>query len=219
MKLQQLKNMVQDLLLFDKETLRTLEPNEQALNQNIKYWLSNGELIQIKKGVYTLQERYLKLPSKQLYHEYLAGQILAPSYLSGEYVMAKHQLLSESVAVITCVTTQTTREISNQFGTFIYRSICKKLFCSYKCYQQGEMVINIASKEKAIFDYLYLLFLRDFEPSEQVIKSLRINWELVELKEFQLIVSFLQYTNSVQVKRAFQLINSIYFENRVPFNE
>ena len=45
---------------FTKETLRQMEPDEDALDFNIKSWIKSGKIISLKKGTYLLRERWEK---------------------------------------------------------------------------------------------------------------------------------------------------------------
>ncbi|MBU4332184.1 hypothetical protein KKD19_05925 [Patescibacteria group bacterium] len=211
MELSKLKITSKKLLIFKKETLRDLEPNEDALNENIKYWLKNGELIQLKKGTYVLKDRFEKERQKELYLEYLAVVLVTPAYLSLEYVLDKYQILSEPIRVLTLISSKSTREISNKLGIFRYYSITPNLFCGYRTRYFIDAPIFEASKEKALFDYIYLRFLKNKAITKEAIESLRLNWENISRKEFQKAVSFLKFTPSRKVKEAFEAIKKLYY--------
>ena len=120
MKLEELKKQSKNLLVLNKNILKSFEPRRDVLDANIKYWLKKQELIRLKNGLYVLKEKYEKEPDKDLYLEYLAGRMVEPSYLSLEYVLAKYQILSEPARSVTSVTAKTTREMINAIGSFRY---------------------------------------------------------------------------------------------------
>ena len=211
MELLKLKNTIGKLLILKKETLRALEPNENSLNENIKYWLKKGELIQLKKGVYVLKDRWEKENQKELYLEYLAAILIAPAYLSLEYVLDKYQILSEPVMALTLITSKSTREISNQLGVFRYYSITPDLFCGYRTKYFIDAPIREAPKEKALFDYIYLRFLKNEAITKEAIENLRFNWENISQKEFQKAASFLKFTPSKKIKKSFEMIKKLYY--------
>jgi len=190
MELEKLKNIAGKLLVLKKETLRDLELNENTLNENIKYWLKKGELIQLKKGIYVLRDRWEKESQKELYLEYLANSLVAPAYLSLEYVLGKYQILSEPVQVLTLITIKSTREVSNQLGVFRYYSITPDLFCGYQIKYFADAPVWEASKEKALFDYIYLRFLRNKSITEETIEDLRFNWKISAKRSFKRPVLF-----------------------------
>jgi len=211
MQLSFLKQQVQDLLIFDKQALRSFEPNEFNLNKNISYWLEIGELIQLKKGLYCLRDTWLAEPDKDLFLEYIANQLLLPSYVSVEYVMAKHQLLSEPVQVVTSMTTQTTREMSNDLASFKFFSLKSELFIGYETRDFRSATVRQASKAKAVFDYLYLRFLKTMDPEPEAIKALRINWENLTQAEYTEMVSFLSLANSQRLDQTLAVIKDLYY--------
>ncbi len=211
MKLSQLKLKTSDLLILDKKILRNLEPSEDVLSANIKYWLKNRELIALKKGSYILQGQYTKEPQKDLYLEYIANQLLTPSYLSLEYVLAKYQLLTEGVTAMTSITPKTSREIVNDLSAFRYYSISPKLFTGYTVKYFYKAPVLEATKSKALFDYLYLRFLKNKPISKQAIIDLRLNWENISKKEFLSAYSYLKLTRSQRLRKVFNLIKQLYY--------
>ncbi len=212
MKLDELKLKMGKLLIFDKETIRNFDDREDVLDANIKYWLKKDKLIALKKGVYVFKDIYQKEDNKSIYLEYLSNQLIKPSYLSVEYVLAKYQLLSEPVNALTAVTTKTTREIVNNLGAFRYYSITPKLFSGYTVkYFDGNPVLE-ATKEKALFDFLYFRFMKIKSVSVKEIESLRINWDAINKKEFLKVKSFVLLSKSSKVKNALNLIEKTYYE-------
>lgn len=211
MTLNELKNKASNLLLLNKNILRIFEPRKNTLNANIKYWLKNKQLIVLKKGTYILKEKYEKETQKDLYLEYIANQLIQPSYISTEYVSAKYQLLSEPVNVITCVTTKTTREITNEICSFRYYSISPALFNGYKIKYFYNAPILIAEKSKALFDFLYIRFLKSGQINNDAIQNLRINWENITKKEFLITCSYLKFVKNKRIKAILDLIKKTYY--------
>lgn len=211
MKIKSLKKITGNFLVFTKNDLKSLEPRQDVLDGNIKYWLKNKELIALKKGVYVLKEEYEKEPKKDLYLEYIANRLVEPSYLSLEYVLAKFQLLSEPAQAITSITVKSTREIANDLATFRFYSIMGKLFTGYKLkYFSGAPVFE-AVKEKALFDYLYLRFLKNEPINLDVVLNLRLNWENVDKKEFASVSSYLRFAKSKRLEQVFELIRKEFY--------
>jgi len=211
MKLAEIQQKTGKLVLLSKSVLRGFESNADALDANIKYWLAGGDLIALKKGLYIFSERYEKEKDKDGILEYIAGQLLSPSYLALEFVMAKYQLLTESVNAITSVTTKTTRIYNNKLGTFRYYTVTPKLFCGYKITFINGAPIAIASKAKAVFDFLYLRFFKNSAVNEKEIEELRINWENLSQKEFNELASFAKLTRSVRINNVIVLIEKMYY--------
>ncbi len=206
-----LRRNTKNLVILNKELLKTLEPRENVLDANIKYWIKTGKFIVIKKGKYILKERFEKLESKNNLLEYIAGQIMQPSYLSTEYVLAKYQILSESVQTVTSVTTKKTKAIKNDLGSFQYYSISERLFTGYEIKKEGDLIYAEATKPKALFDFLYFRFLKEFNVNIEIIDNLRLNWENISLSEFKKAESYLKFTNSRRMREVFNLIKNKYY--------
>lgn len=211
MKLAEIQKKTEKLVIINKSLLRNFEKNSDALDYNIKYWIKSGDLIALKNGVYVFAERYKNEKNKDGFLEYLAGQLVSPSYLSLEFVMAKHQLLTESVNAITSVTTKSTRSYNNKLGAFRYYSVTPKLFCSYQIDSIGGASVATASKAKAVFDFLYLRITKDLTANEKEIEELRINWENLSKKEYKELASYTEFTRNVKIKEAIKLIQKMYF--------
>ena len=206
MKLKQLKQNIGNLLYFTKNDLRTLEPDKNTLDANIKYWIKNNQIKKIKNGLYILSDQYRDTDNKDFYLEYLANQTISPSYLSGEYVLSKYSLLTEAVFAITSVTTKATREISNDLMSFRYYSISPNLFTGFATKNFQKALIFEASKEKAIFDFFYFRFFRKNPVTVEKINNLRINWENLSQKEFAKSKKYFDSSDNKNIQKAYQII-------------
>ncbi len=211
MKLKEIQKKTEKLAVINKTVLRNFEKNSNTLDGNIRYWLKGGDLIALKKGLYVFAERYKNEKNKDVFLEYIAGQLVSPSYLSLEYVMAKYQLLTESANVITSITTKSTRNYNNKLGAFRYYTVTPKLFCGYRVELISGAPIAVASKAKALFDFLYLRFVKDAVINEKEVEELRINWENLSKKEFIELSSCAALTRSVEIKELIKLIQKMYY--------
>jgi predicted transcriptional regulator of viral defense system len=206
MKLKELKKATGKLLFFDKKSLSSLERKKDNLDLNIKYWLKNGDIISLKNGVYLLRDKYEREPNKDLYLEYLANQLLKPSYLSLEYVLDKYQILSEPARVITSVSSKSNRFFSSEIGSWRYYRLPDSLFFAYKIKYFKNQAIAEASKAKALFDFLYLRFCRGPEPSEKSIEELRLNLECLEDEDWKELKIYFDRIQSNRFKKVFEFI-------------
>ena len=211
MNFDKLTKIGQKLLIFNKSTLRTMEKNSDALAANIKYWLKKKKIIGLKNGLYILTDKYNKAENKDAYLEYIANQLVKPSYLSTEYVLAKYQILSEPINALTSITTKTGREIINDLGGFRYYSISPRLFIGYKIkYYQGAPVFE-ADKPKALFDFLYRQFLSRRPINAQTVDNLRLNWENISAADFKRAAGYLKFCDSRRLKELFLIIKKQYY--------
>ena len=203
--------LIANLDFFTKEALRQLEPNQEALNFNIKNWLKNGKIISLKNGLYLLGERWEKEHDKEKYSEFLANKIYEPSYLSAEYVMSKYGLLTEAVYGLSSITIQKTKTFSNKIGIFNYYSMTPRLFTGFKLHKFFSGSVAIAGKAKAIFDYLYLRFLKETPVNEKEILELRINWENITKKEWLEIENYIKIAKSQRLKEVGSIIRGLIY--------
>jgi len=212
MKLEEFKKKAKDMTFLTKSELRMLEPNKHTLDLNLKYWMKSGEIIQLKRGMYILKDRWERERDIDGYREYLANQMMRPSYLSGEYVMQAHALLTEAVYGVSSVTVKKTVAFSNPLGHFQYYSITPTLFTGYAVKRFGGAPVLVASKSKALFDFLYLRFLKRAAINETAIEELRIHWELVSKKEFREVASYAAMSKRRNIKSVMGIIRSLYYQ-------
>jgi hypothetical protein len=210
MRYKKAKEKYNNLLIFNKETLRTLETNENTLNNNIKSWIKTEKLIPLKKGSYIFKEDYQKEKDKDFLLEYISNTLAKPSYLSCEYVLAKYQLLTEAVYGITAITIKNTKEYNNKLASFRYYSIKSNLFIGYKTIYKNNRPIYEATKSKALFDYLYIYFFKNKSISKKAIQEIRVNWELINKKEFKEIYKYAKIAKNKRILKLIELIKEVY---------
>lgn len=141
--------------------------------------VKNGNLIRITRGLYE--------DNKDVDAMLLSQYIKSPSYISFEYVLNMHNLIPESVKVITCATRKEKHSYRYQtpFGTYEYRDIPKKVYV----YGIETKNINgysycIASKEKALCD---LLSIKRTCKSIKKLKELLFEDLRIDEEEFKLL--------------------------------
>ena len=155
------KDLLKSLAYFNKSTLgEILEKFGENLNYQIKKLIKTGELICLKKGLYTSRVYLLTLEKTpglyERYLEYLANITRQPSYVSLEYALAKYGLIPEGVYTITSITLKTPRIFKNSLGNFTYRNIKESLFTGFNNLDFEGKRVKMATKGKSLFDFLYL---------------------------------------------------------------
>lgn len=170
---------------FSKASLQTLgNVSDNALSQNLKRWVKNGLLIRLKNGLFVTKTYRDRTLSSQGYVELVAGALLAPSYVSLEYVLQKHGLLTEATYTITSVITKSGRRFHNPIGTFVYHTVSKDLYFGFEKKIFGKNTYYEARPAKALFDFLYLR-LGSLQPADSSsIDELRINWGSLSREAF-----------------------------------
>jgi L-rhamnose mutarotase len=145
--------------------------------------------------------------NKIQYSEFVANQLKVPSYLSLEYVLQKYSVLTESVFAYTSITLKSKRIYKNNLGSFIYRSIKPDLFTGFNLNRISEYTIYEATKEKALFDYLYLKFFRKKKIEKSMLDVLRLNTDGFNEEEKR---KFNEYCNMVGIKKYNNLPNILF---------
>lgn len=146
-----------DLIYFPRELLFSWDPNvsEETMNRRIVRWVRSGDLIRLKRGIYTTKyifNRYREVPE---FSEFTSSVIKYPSYVSAEYVLRKEDALAEVTFGVTAIAIKSANTYRNKLGTFVYREIKPELFIGYERKYFLEYDYWYATNPKALFDYLY----------------------------------------------------------------
>lgn len=143
---------LEDLKPFTRKIFR-LEELEQVFAESpstLKVQLSrlckSKKLIRLKRNCYAIPDFH---PSPLL----MAQQMVTPSYHSLEWVLSQSSIIPEGTTSYTLVTSQKTQQYHNEFGIFSYRHLPPHLFFGVEQREDGAWV---ATREKALLDYLYL---------------------------------------------------------------
>ncbi|MDO5567084.1 MAG: hypothetical protein Q4G59_10550 [Planctomycetia bacterium] len=116
--------------------------------------LASGEIIRIKKGLYTFPD-YLR--RETLNSAVLANMIYGPSYVSCDYALSYYGMIPERVELVASVTMGRPRYFKTPVGNYAYyqrRSADYPVGIDYVNW--GETGFLIASPEKAIYDKVFL---------------------------------------------------------------
>ncbi|MDO8515352.1 MAG: hypothetical protein Q7S14_02540 [bacterium] len=85
----------------------------------------------------------------------IANYLVSPSYISLETALSFYEIIDQFPYQITSVTTTKSKSFDIDGQTFAYAKIADPFFFDYE--KNGKFLI--ASKPKAVFDYLYLAYL------------------------------------------------------------
>jgi len=200
------KNLIENKPYLTKVELSLLlEKKGKNLDKKVSQLIRDEILIPLKRGLYTSRIFYLK--NKENIEEYLSNIIYYPSYLSLEYVLTKEGIIPETVFSYTAVALKTTRRFVNKLGQFSYKKIKERLFAGF--YQKDyfeNYKIKIASKAKALFDFLYFKPLKTLKD----IDDLRINWGNIDNKDLQEFLNYVDLSKSKKMTRIYKFIMKKY---------
>lgn len=115
----------------------------------IKRDAGSGVLFRLKRGLYETD--------KNVNPCFLASSILSPSYLSFDWALSFYGLIPEKVISITSASLDMRKSkiFINKLGRYEYNDIPSEAFSEGLTYiENGDYVVKIATKEKAICDSL-----------------------------------------------------------------
>jgi hypothetical protein len=133
-----------------------------------------------------------------------------PSYLSLEYVLSEHDVLTEGVSGFTSVTVKSSRNFSNKLGEFVYKSIKDDLFRGYKKVDFGTNHYYVATKAKALFDFLYYKssILPDNVKELNLLEELRLRLDVFDAKDFEELEKYIEESGFKKLNKIFENIKA-----------
>ncbi|MEK7626801.1 MAG: hypothetical protein AAB399_01365 [Patescibacteria group bacterium] len=152
-------NIKEVLRKIESQRLAVITPNifAQFFNvslSNARIFLSrnakSGNFIRLRKGLYSsinFQPSSLEI----------ANLIQRPSYISLEIALSYYHVIPETVYVVTSITTKHSKDINVLNQIYRYHQINKGLYFGYQKIHLSNRNIIIATKEKALLDYLYFV--------------------------------------------------------------
>lgn len=213
--------MVSFPICFTKRDLATTwHKSPKALDAQIQRRLNKHTLLQLKKGLYITNTKYIYEPDKITLAEYIASKIYHPSYISLEYVLENHKILEPNTPrTITSITTKTKRIFHNFMGDFSYQGIKPSCYFGFeeKMLHGQTKTYFIATKSKALFDYLYLKpefgINREKQLYEKLFKQSHIQWKNFSEEDFQKFELYVWKSNSFKMMRIRRAIEK-YFNKK-----
>ena len=153
MKYEDFRKKVAGFPFFRSNIFTHLTDNPSLLRRQMVDWVKRGYVIPLKRGMYTLRDSDRETKFSLFY---LANQLYSPSYISLESALSYYGFIPEGVYAVTSVTTKKTQSFENELGHFIYRNIQSSRFDGFTTVlDEFENSYNIASKERALIDFLF----------------------------------------------------------------
>jgi predicted transcriptional regulator of viral defense system len=131
--------------------------DDASLAVTLSRMVKKGELTKVAQGVYATDV-------SKIDWEQFAMEKYAPSYISFESALARHNILSQQPISLTLATTNRSRKVNALDNMLFYRHIQPKLLWGYL--QDGNTLL--AEPEKAFLDLAYLSLngYAKFDPEE-----------------------------------------------------
>ena len=151
--------LVSALPYFSVADLAPVGEERVYLNIIISRHVKRGTMVRLRKNLYVAKNYLDNAERRSIFSDYVefaANILYPPSYLSLDYVLQEHNMLTEIPRNITSVGLRKTGHFSNELGNFIYHTIKEELFLGFKAVKKSGFSILKATKTKALFDFLYL---------------------------------------------------------------
>lgn len=149
---------------------RAIGLSRSSAYKALERYAKRGAVVRIRNGLYSL-------PRAANNPLVVANVLYRPSYVSYETALAHHHLIPEVVYAVTCATTRRTQELEVGEQSYIYHAIKRAAFTGYRGYKLGPDTVMMADPEKALCDYLFLVFLKKRALND------RIDWKKVDRKK------------------------------------
>ena len=121
--------------------------------KTLERYTKQGAVLRLRNGLYSLP---WNKPTGML----IANALYRPSYISYETALSHYHIIPETVYSVTSATTRRTKEIEAGDVGYTYHSIKREAFTGYRTVKIGDEVVLMAEPEKALCDFLFLVFLK-----------------------------------------------------------
>jgi len=177
--------------------------SEGTIQTALYRWMKAGHVIQLKKGVYMTRLFYERHRSDVDFSPAISAILIPQSYVSLEFVLQRHAILSEITYPITAVTLKQTRVIENKLGTFSFRNIKDELYTGFDFFDYIGIQFSMASLPKALFDYLYYRPLSRIIniPKYNVAEDLRLNLDEITEQDKIRYSEFVEISKSTKMQK------------------
>lgn len=207
-KIRYIYELVKRLPYFSFDDLAGVETNRTYLKILFSRYEKAGRVVRLKKGLYVAKDYLDNLEKKgrlSAYLEMISNTLYEPCYLSLDYILYKHNMLTEVPVNFTLVSSRKTKTLANVLGRFYYHKIKKELFCGFSAVRKdGDFMILEATKAKALFDFLY--FKKDFFSGKESVEELRLNLENFTGRDKAELAAYAKIEKSKKIKKIINLL-------------
>lgn len=193
--------LTEALPLFGAANLAPIGEKREYLNIILSRYVKRGTMLHLRKNLYVTKS-YLDNAERRgifsSYVEFTANKLYPPSYLSLDYVLHEHNMLTEIPQNMTSVGLRKTDHFSNNLGNFIYHKIKEELYLGFKVVKKGDFSILKATKAKALFDFLYLR--KRLLVDKRAVEELRLNLDEFTENDFKELEGYVETERSPRMK-------------------
>lgn len=185
---------LKSLIIFTKKEVSNLDNDisSASIDDNISRWINNGTLIQLKNGYYTHSDTHSEFKNDFKFSVFVANSLRYPSYVTADTILRYYDILSESTFGVISFTTKIPKEYKNKLNNFSFKKIKDEYFVGYYIDYFLDRKIYIATKAKALFDFLYIKSptLPDNVSNLNLIEEFRLNLEIFTESDWKELKSY-----------------------------
>lgn len=164
-------------------------------------WVKEGRLIKLTQGKYVFANSFRK---GDLSLQYIANQLVYPSYVSLESALSEYGFIPEAVFAVTSITTRRPVIFQTPLGAFIYRHVKKSLLWGYRTLGGAPFDTLMALPEKALLDLFYLW---RGEMNQNRLKEMRFqNLERIDRKRL------LEFTRKMASRKVERIVKQFFLQ-------
>ena len=208
-KVGRLMALAKQLPIFSFNDLLSVEKDRAYLKIFLSRYAKKGKILRLKKGLYVSADYVLEMRLAgrlSEYVEFVAITLESPSYLSLDYVLYEHGLLTEIPTNVTAITLAKPMSFVNGLGNFIYHKIKPSLFVGFNLTKKGKFYLARATKVKALFDWLYLR--KNSLLDKTAVAELRLNWNNMKTTDWRELERYCKLEGTMKMKNIFKMLSS-----------
>ena len=199
-------NSLGPLKVFSREQAEQFFPKFDS--RRLFEWKQKDYLYKLTNKWYC----FTNIPNTQGVQYLISNSLCKPSYISLESALYYYQLMNEAPLInevphlVHAITQHKTVMYDTPKGNYNYRKIKPSLFMGYDTIELDGMKIQMASKEKALVDFLY------FNASLNSLSKLSgVNWDStqMELLNWKLVADFQKSFQSKALNRRVDLLKKL----------
>ncbi len=210
-KIKRILALAENFPSFTLDDLVPVEKNKDYLRILFSRQEKKGAVIRLKKGVYVTEKYFLggiTGQERDFYCEFLANILYKSSYLSLDYVLYRHNIITEIPVNFTSVSKNKTACFSNRLGRFFYHKIKDPLFCGFDIIKKGDFTILRAGKAKALFDFLYLR--KTSLVDEKAVEELRLNVNILTSSDMRELKKYVNLEGSKKMDEILNILTKLW---------
>jgi len=177
-------------------------------------WMKTGHVISLKKGVYMTRRFYELHRGDADFMPAISAILIPQSYVSLEFVLQRHSVLTEITYPVSAVTLKQTRVITNKLGTFHYHHIKQMLYTGFSMVDYLGIPFSEATVAKALFDYLYFrpLTVESLSSTYDLAEDLRLNLEGFSNTDQIEFSGFIEMSKSNKMEQILKLLRKTVWQ-------